>query len=550
MCSLKEMDFHRKAGLAVCLTLVLTAGISASAHASVGEIFQPSGIGGCVADVSTTPGCREARSMVGLSEILVSPDGRTAWGVAETSGSVVVFNRTLKNGELKQKPGTAGCVSDDGTDGECVFADLAGRSLAAPTRLAVSPAGDSLYVISETEATIAIFDILADGSLVQKVGTAGCIAAATAGCATSALLAEPTGIAVSPDGRSVYVTDSTLDGVLNFDRLADGSLVAKAGALGCVSEDGSGGDCADGRALTGASDLSISPGSDNVYVSAIDGDAVAVLDRAVSGKITQQSGTGGCVMVDGASSNCTDARALDGPLRVVISPDGENVYVSSLVSGAISVFDRDQGSGALTQKEGTAGCISADGVGGECAIGRAIGSTFDLELTIDGRSLYAASRTTSIEGSVAALSRSVDTGLLSQLPGEEGCVSTDGSDDCGVARAIETTSGLSSSPDGTSLYAASFADSAAAIFDRSPVGPRAAFRQVPPASTRSRKALFKFSSSVPGATFECRIDSKAFAVCGAATRFRKLSRGRHTVAVRAVKNLSPGKASKYSWRVR
>jgi hypothetical protein len=62
--------------------------------------------------------------------------------------------------------------------------------------------------------------------------------------------------------------------------------------------------------------------------------------------------------------------------------------------------------------------------------------------------------------------------------------------------------------------------------------------------------LFKFSSSVPGATFECRIDSKAFAVCGATARFKKLSRGRHTVAVRAVKNLSPGKASKYSWRVR
>jgi DNA-binding beta-propeller fold protein YncE len=346
------------------------------------------------------------------------------------------------------------------------------------------------------------------------------------------------------------VTDSTLDGVLNFDRLADGSLVAKAGALGCVSEDGSGGDCADGRALSGASDVSISPGSDNIYVSAIDGDAVAVLDRAASGKLAQQSGIGGCVMVDGASSNCTDARALDGPLRVVISPDGENVYVSSLVSDAISVFDRDQGDGALAQKAGTAGCISADGVGGECAIGRAIGFTFDLEMTEDGRSLYAASRTTSIEGSVAALSRSVDTGLLSQPPGEEGCVSADGSDDCGFARAIDTTSGLSSSPDGTSLYAASFSDSAVAIFDRSPLGPRATFRQVPPASTGSREALFKFSSSVPGATFECRIDSKAFAVCGATARFKKLSRGRHTVAVRAVKNLSPGKASKYSWRVR
>ncbi len=540
------MDFHRKAGLAVCLTLVLTAGMSTAAHASVGELFQPSGTAGCIADTSTTPGCREARGMVGSSEILVSPDGRSAWGLGETAGSVVVFDRTLKSGELKQKAGTAGCVSEDGTDGECVV----GRALTAPTRLAVSPDGESLYVISETEATIAIFDVLEGGSLVQKVGTAGCIAAATAGCTISAGIAEPTGVAVSPDGRSVYVTDSILNGVLNFDRLANGSLVAKGGALACVSEDGSGGACTDGRALSGASDVSVSPGSDNVYVAAPEGDAVAVLDRATSGKITQQAGTEGCVMDDGASSNCTDARALDGALRLAVSPDGENLYVSALISDAISVFDRDQGDGALTQKSGTAGCISADGVGGECAIGRAIGLTFDLELTADGRSLYAASRTASAEGSVAILSRSVDTGLLSQSADEEGCVSADGSGDCGVARAIDTTAGLSSSPDGTSLYAASFTDSAAAIFDRSPVGPRAGFRQVPRATTSSREAVFKFSSSLPGSTFECRIDSKAFAVCGATTIFKKLSRGRHTVAVRAVKNLSPGKASKYSWRVR
>ena len=544
--SLLSMDRLSRAVAGICLTLGLTLAVAGPASASVGELFQPSGTAGCVADTAVTSGCREARGAEGLSAITVAPNGRYAWALGETAGSVVVLDRTLKNGELKQKAGTAGCVSEDGTDGECVV----GRALTAPTRLAVSPDGKSLYVSSETEATIAVFDVLEGGSLVQKPGTAGCIAAATAGCTMSTGIAEPTGVVVSPDGRSVYVSDSNLNGVLNFDRLADGSLVAKAGSLACVSEDGSGGACTDGRALSGASDVIVSPGSDDVYVAAPEADAVAVLDRATSGKIVQPAGTEGCVMVDGASSNCTDARALDGALRLAVSPDGENVYLSALISDAISVFDRDQGDGSLSQKSGTAGCISKDGVGGECAIGRAIGFTFDLALTSDGRSLYAASRTSTADGAIAVLERSIDTGVLSQSSGDDGCVSPNRSEDCSSGRALDTPAGIAASSDGTSVYAVSFSDSAVAIFDRSPVGPRATFRQVPGASTSSRKAVFKFSSSLPGATFECRIDGKAFAVCGATTIFKKISRGRHTVAVRAVKNLSPGKAVKYSWRVR
>lgn len=543
------MDRLLRATAGICLTLGLTFVVAAPAFASIGEIFQPSGIAGCLADTGVTPGCRDTRSAQGMSAVTVAPDGRHAWalGTAGSMGSVIVLDRSSKSGELKQKTGTAGCVSSDGSNGECVV----GRALDEPTRLAVSPDGENLYVISETSTTIAIFDVLADGSLVQKPGTAGCVATSVVpSCAELPSLAEPTGVAVSPDGLSVYVSDSTLNGVFNFDRLGDGSIVKKEGTLGCASEDGSGGSCTDGRALEGASDLTVSPASDNLYVASSASDAVAVFDRAASGKLSQPAGTGGCVMVDGASSNCAVGRALAGALRLVVSADGENLYLSALLSDAISVFDRDRSDGSLTQKGGTAGCISKDGVGGECSIGRAIGFTFDLALTSDGRSLYAASRTGSLAGAVAVLQRSIDTGELEQSSGDDGCVSADGSNDCSVARAIDTPAGIAASPDGASVYTASFSDSALAIFERSPVGPAIAFDRVPRAKTSNRKAVFKYSSPTPGATFECRLDGKAFAVCPATKVYKRIPRGRHVFAVRAVKNLSPGKAVKYSWLVR
>ncbi len=54
--------------------------------------------------------------------------------------------------------------------------------------------------------------------------------------------------------------------------------------------------------------------------------------------------------------------------EVVVSPDGGNVYVASKYPqpGGVAIFDRGP-DGALTQKAGTAGCISENGDGGSGA---------------------------------------------------------------------------------------------------------------------------------------------------------------------------------------
>lgn len=53
---------------------------------------------------------------------------------------------------------------------------------------------------------------------------------------------------------------------------------------------------------------------------------------------------------------------------------------------------------------------------------------------------------------------------------------------------------------------------------------------------RGVKALFTFSSPVPGATFECQVDTAAFRACTSpyTVRTRRLGKGRHTLSVRAV----------------
>jgi 6-phosphogluconolactonase (cycloisomerase 2 family) len=61
-----------------------------------------------------------------------------------------------------------------------------------------------------------------------------------------------------------------------------------------------------------------------------------------------------------------DAR-IAGPQSLAITNDGRTLYAAgsapggSLGTGSLAVFARDRGSGALTQLDGTSGCLSEDG---------------------------------------------------------------------------------------------------------------------------------------------------------------------------------------------
>jgi DNA-binding beta-propeller fold protein YncE len=236
------------------------------------------------------------------------------------------------------------------------------------------------------------------GDLTQPGGSRGCVSTLGAGsCATGHALNYPYGVAVSPDGRSIYVASYKSDAVARLNRNPlTGAISQPSGKAGCISQTGAG-PCANGHALSPPSGLAVSRNGKSIYVtsyyrtgSSYTG-AVARLDRnPATGAISQPSGKAGCVSDKGAG-NCARGHALRIPQGVVVSPDGKSLYVASYKSDAVARLNRNPLTGAISQPTGKAGCVSQTGAG-PCAQGHALHGPAWVAISADGKSIYATSR--------------------------------------------------------------------------------------------------------------------------------------------------------------
>jgi len=164
---------------------------------------------------------------------------------------------------------------------------------------------------------------------------------ASTGCLGVQGLQRGYGVAVSTDGRQVYVASGDDDTLTTFDRDPQTGAVTWVGCLRDATRSATG--CTSVAGLDGARGIVVSADGRSVYVASGEGDALAAFQRDTS------SGTltwAGCFRnTENLNSSCTRVQGLDAPRDVAISADGTAVYGASANDDAITIFARDAATG-------------------------------------------------------------------------------------------------------------------------------------------------------------------------------------------------------------
>jgi DNA-binding beta-propeller fold protein YncE len=359
---------------------------------TTGRIRQPPGAAGCISETGAGP-CADGRALIRAYAVEVSPDGKSVYVASETA--VARFVRNPDTGRLSQPAGAMGCISDPAAF-PAVEPCADGHAIGGVTGdLAVSRDGRSVYLANLLGAGSGSVARLnrnpTTGAISQPPGAAGCISDDGSGpCADGHGLLNPLGVAVSPDGKSVYATSYTSDAVVRLARnTTTGAISQSAGTAGCVSEEGAG-PCANGHALDAAFKVAVSPDGENVYAATQGSDSVVRFDRnTTTGAIVQPSDSTGCISESGAGG-CGDGDGLNAAEGIAVSRDGKSIYVGSGVP-ALARIDRRPIDGRISQpSEGR--CINEDGSRG-CDDGHGLsgGGIESVAVSPGGRRVYAAS---------------------------------------------------------------------------------------------------------------------------------------------------------------
>jgi hypothetical protein len=317
-----------------------------------GSLGQKPGQDGCAARHGNPLGCRPVNGIdAGVEEgplaLRFSPGPEPAnLYVGTFDGALLTLDRDAA-GVLTQRPGTPGCVRDDGLQ-TCFNATALGTG--AIRQIDVSPDGRHVYVPAAATAGVTVFDRSATGTLTQKPDLDGCLTATGSPvggqnqCArVPALAGDGSTLELSPDGRHLYVGADNRLVVFNRDgggRLSFASCFNRAGDLGC-----SGG----GRNMTHVLYLGISPDGEDLVAGSFDGNGLAFFHRnGADGRLSQTAGPDGCISSTGAATD--SAVVTPGACRAqrAISADGhitfvgaDQLYAGFIISGAVHAFKRD-----------------------------------------------------------------------------------------------------------------------------------------------------------------------------------------------------------------
>ena len=465
----------------VAATALLAGFASLPSAADAAGGFGPlRGAGGCLVAPGSesaeegTKGCAAGKGLAGAKAVAVSPDGANVYvvggvagnDVAMSFGAVAILKRDTATGAISE----TGCLSSDGTDGRdgASGACAVEPSLLGARGVAVSPDGSTVFVSSSSSASVVAFSRdPASGSLTRL----GCFQGTPrpgAPCGAANLLASSSGLAASADGSALYVA-APLEGAISTLDTAD-SLRTPHGivpALGATMPSSS-----TATPASGASPASGAGGSSSPRPLA------AIFTASLAGTELLNP----CIAVNGLDGVCAVGTATQGLGDLALSPDGKQLYGAAPGSKAIDVFAPAAG-GALAQTS----CVKVDAPPGLCSAAPLLNEPSELATSPDGKNLYAADSVVSLAtGRVDVLSRNATTGALStsgcveyQAPppkpepeeeeGEEENEATKasaGAGRCSAAPGLNSVSVVAVSGDGSSVYA--IGSGSAAIFSRNP----------------------------------------------------------------------------------
>ncbi|HKL50582.1 MAG TPA: beta-propeller fold lactonase family protein, partial [Wenzhouxiangellaceae bacterium] len=317
------------------------------------------------------------------NDIAVSPDGAHVYSVSLPDNSLTRFNRFPRLGLTEDTQGMHLQYAETYADG---FNGVSG--LAQPRRVLISPDGESVFVTSEANDTIAVFTRDNDKNSPQygELDFVEVIADRDAGIDG---LNGAQGMAMDPSSRHLYVAGTFDNAIARFERdPVDGTLTWRervvSGENGVVGLSGIRDIAvtADGRQLLGVStnsnalvvfDRDFDSGSSSfgeltfvqaqltsigvrpvalalpngsaalgkdahVYVVGQNSNTLAVLRRVTD---ASSSAFGQVQPIDVLTSGQDGIAFMQGPNDVQVSPDGKRVYVAAEASDAVLVFDRD-----------------------------------------------------------------------------------------------------------------------------------------------------------------------------------------------------------------
>jgi DNA-binding beta-propeller fold protein YncE len=313
--------------------------------------------------------------------------------------------------------------------------------------------------------------VTGQGTLAQLAGRSGCLVDRSTprrGCRPVRALRGPApflgsnAVAISRDGENVYVASSRSDAIAIFRRNArTGKLTQRSGTAGCIAAKGASG-CAEARALNGPNSVAVSADGKNVYATSLGSDAVVVFRRKPStGALTQARGASGCISKR-AAPGCAAGRALDGPDVVTVSPDGDNVYVGAFFGNAVATFARDASTGALTQPSDTTGCIVNTPTDG-CATGLALAAPEGMAISADGDNVYVA---TAVSNALGVFARNSSTGALTQATDGTGCIVNSPLSGCTTGTQLGGANAVTVSSDDDNVYVTSLLSNSLTTFNR------------------------------------------------------------------------------------